>query len=693
MGDTLQERVEHLRKTLEHHGYRYYVLDDPEITDAEYDALFQELLELEKAHPELRTPDSPTLRVGGRPLDQFEQRRHSLRMYSLDNAFSDSEFNEFVGRIQRALPRNVERLGFWVDPKMDGLALECIYEDGRFVAAITRGDGEVGEDVTANLRTVGSVPLRLRETKAGLPARLEVRGEVIMRHKDFEALNRRQLEEGGKAFANPRNAAAGSVRQLDSRITAKRPLRFVVYGVGEVDWPEASWQTQSDIMRDLGALGFAIPPQAVLCASPGEVLEYFHRLEKERANLPFEIDGVVAKVDPLDVQRELGFTARFPRWAIALKFKAHQAETKLQEIQIQVGRTGALTPVAILEPVTVGGVTISRATLHNEDEIAAKDLREGDAVIVQRAGDVIPEVVRVVREKRPQNATAFSFPDHCPVCHDEAPRLPGEAVRRCQNVSCPAVRRQSIIYFASKAGLDIEGLGKKWVEQFVDKELLHSAADLFTLGKEDILPLDRMGDKLAENIVSAIAHAKETATLPKFIRALGIRHVGEQTAKALAARFQSMDALMQADETSLMQVDDVGPEVAASVRAFFHAENNRKLLERFRELGLWPQAAKSPAEKASGDAPLAGMRVLVTGALPDMNRDEVKQLLERSGAATPGSVSKKLDFMVQGENAGASKLEKAAGFGVPVIGYQRFFELLEQGEREAFIREIEKIKG
>lgn len=684
----VRKRAAALWQQLEHHNHRYYVLDDPEISDADYDALLRELQQLEKQHPALQLPDSPTQRVGAPPLDAFAQRKHSLRMYSLDNAFSREEFEAFVQRIRRALPQNMrdpEDLAFWADPKMDGLAVELIYENGFFTAAITRGDGEVGEDVSLNLRTVGSVPLRLRAPEGQMPLLLEVRGEVIMRRSEFEAMNRRHEESGEKIFANPRNAAAGSVRQLDSRITARRPLRFMAYGVGLVDWPQRAWSTQSEIMGALEELGFAIPPNARRCATAEEVWEHYQALDRQREELPFEIDGVVAKLDRLDLQRELGYTARFPRWALALKFKAHQARTRVADIDIQVGRTGALTPVAHLEPVSVGGVTVSRATLHNEDELRKKDVRKGDTVVVQRAGDVIPEVVQVLLEQRPENSEEFEFPETCPVCGAPAPRLPGEAVRRCQNRSCPAVRRQSIIHFASKAGLDIEGLGRKWVEQFVDSDLVKTPADLFRLEEKHIIDFDRMGQKLAANIIQGIREARNRATLPQLLRALGIRHVGEQTARALAARFQDLDALGKASLEELQQVPDVGPEVAASVQAFFASEANKQLLSQLRELKLWPKTSPPATEEGQdkGEKLLSGLQILVTGALPGMNREQAKALLEDHGATPASSVSKKVDFLVVGDGAGGSKLQKADKLGLPQVEAQRFLEIIETGDAAA----------
>ncbi|MDY7001382.1 MAG: NAD-dependent DNA ligase LigA, partial [Thermodesulfobacteriota bacterium] len=499
-------RVAELRSLLNYHNYRYYVLDDPEIPDAEYDAYFRELQDIEAGHPELKDPNSPTMRVGGEPAVGFTQHRHSLPMYSLENAMTLDEWSAFVKRTQKLV--SGRELEFWTDPKLDGLAVEVIYEHGRFVRALTRGDGVIGEDVTRNMRTVRNLPLALLETKGRVPALLEVRGEVVMRKKDFHALNQNQEEAGLKVFANPRNASAGSIRQLDSKITASRPLRFMAYGTGLVHWGEApAWRTQEEIMNGLGGLGFEIPPNVRLCRAPQEVSENFERLEKMRDTLEFEIDGLVAKVNDLDLQEQLGFTARAPRWALALKFPAHQAETRLLDIQVQVGRTGVLTPVAILSPVSLAGVTVSRATLHNEDEIRAKGLRVGDKVIIQRAGDVIPEVVRPIKEKRTGAEKDFVFPDVCPSCQSPVSRLSGEAAWRCLNLSCPTVLLKGIIHFVSKAGLDVRGLGKKLIERFVETGLVKSPADLFSLSADDLLALERMGPKLAENIVQAVSHA------------------------------------------------------------------------------------------------------------------------------------------------------------------------------------------
>ncbi|GAB7080411.1 NAD-dependent DNA ligase LigA [Megalodesulfovibrio paquesii] len=670
-------RVAQLRTLLEEHNYRYYVLDDPVISDAEYDALFKELQHLEREWPALDDPASPTRRVGGAPAAQFPPFAHAVPMRSLDNGFSVEEFREFLGRVGRLLPPSIPlaSLQFWVDPKMDGLAVEAVYRQGRFVGGGTRGDGEVGEDISENLKTIKNLPLALRGES--VPDLLEVRGEVVMFRKEFDKLNERQEAAGEKTFANPRNAAAGSLRQLDSRITASRPLRFLAYGVGRVEWPAGTgetqnWTTQAGIMHGLATLGFAIPPEATLCAAAGEVEARYAHLGAIREKLPFEIDGVVAKVNDRDLQAELGETARAPRWAIALKFPAHQAVTKLLDIQVQVGRTGVLTPVAILEPVEVGGVTVSRATLHNEEMIREKDVRVGDVVRVQRAGDVIPEVLGPVLEKRPEGAQSFQFPAVCPACGSETSRLPGEAAWRCLNLACPAVRVKSLVHFVSKAGLDLEGLGRKWVEIFAEKGMVQTPADLFTLTKEQLLPLDRMGEKLAENMLAAVEQARH-APLRRAISALGIRLVGEQTAKALARRYGSLEALAQATAEDLQSIEDIGPEVAASIRAFFHNPANQQLLAQLQAAGFAPVAEEAPTPAAgAASQPLAGMKVLVTGTLPGLSREEAKALVERLGGQAVSSVSKKTDFVLQGEAPGESKLAKARELGIEILDYAAF---------------------
>ena len=707
-------RAAELHSLQEYHGWRYYVQDDPEISDAAYDALFRELVLLEEQYPALKTPDSPTLRVGGAVLDSLPTRAHSLRMYSLDNVFNMEEWREFVQKMLRLLPgRNEAELAFWMEPKMDGLAMELIYENGVLACALTRGDGEVGEDVTANMRTVKNIPLRLRPASSGvgdLPLRLEVRGEVVMAKQDFAALNARQEARGAKPFANPRNAAAGSVRQLDSSIAAERSLRFLAYGVGQVIWPGGAapalpWTTQQETMLGVRDFGFSIAPRAALCDSAAAVEAWYHALTVERDAFPFELDGAVAKANSLLLQEKLGFTARAPRFAVAFKFAAMQAATALEDIQIQVGRTGVLTPVAVLAPVNVGGVVVARATLHNEDEIKAKDVRIGDTVLVQRAGDVIPEVVGPLPEKRTGAEREFIFPSICPECGNHVHRAQGEAAWRCVNRACPAVRRESIKHFVSKAGLDIQGVGGRWVEQLIDLGLLQTPADLFRLKEETLRGLDRMGEKSAANFIAALQEAKNAATLPRFFAALGIRHVGEQTAKGLARAFGSVDALAEATEEQLCRVPDVGPEVAAAIDDFFAEAGNRQLLADLKELGLWPvMVAKArPAPRPSGAisptsqnslltlleapqeaagvpaaevGPLEGKTLLFTGSL-SMPRGEAKRLAEAAGADVVAGVSRKLDFLVVGEEPG-SKLDKARALGISILDEQEFLRLARQ---------------
>ncbi len=559
---------------------------------------------------------------------------------------------------------------------MDGLALEVIYENGAFVRAATRGDGSVGEDVTANMRTVMNLPLRLRGND--VPSLLEVRGEVVMKNREFQELNRRQEEAGEKVFANPRNAAAGSIRQLDPKVAASRPLRFMAYGVGRVQWasPLMAWTTQHEIMERLGGMGFEIPPQTRLCASRKEVAEHYRLLMETRDSLPFEIDGVVAKVDSLEMQRALGFTSRAPRWALALKFPARQEYTVLEEIRIQVGRTGVLTPVAELRPVRLAGVEVSRATLHNKGYIAEHDFREGDTVLIQRAGDVIPQVLSVDLEKRLEHSVEFAFPDSCPVCGSEA-REDGEAVR-CTNSACPAKTVQRIIHFVSKAGLDMEGVGRTWVKKLAENGVLNTPADLFTLTKADLLKYERMGDKSAEKFIASVERARETAPFWRLIAGLGIRHVGEQTARILASAYVDLDALGMATREELQDLDDVGPIVAESIHGFFGMPETQELLARFREAGFWPVGgAEEPAPSA--ESPLSGKVFIFTGTLPDMSRSDAHKLVEERGGTAVKSISKKVDYVVAGENAG-SKIAKAEKLGLTVIGFDAFMDMVRQGE-------------
>lgn len=664
--------AERLRKELAYHSWRYHVEDDPEIPDYKYDELFNRLKELESSYPALVTPDSPTQKVGGAVLDSLPTRDHSLRMYSLDNVFDTAEWDEYVQRTVKLLsgPRP-EDLAFWTEPKMDGLAMELIYEGGLLTAALTRGDGQKGELVTENVRTVKNVPLRLHGKD--IPDLIEVRGEVVITHRDFEALNAKQAGQGGKIFANPRNAAAGSVRQLDSAVTAARPLRFMAYGIGLYRFADGRRFThQSGIMAAVKNYGLAVAPDAKLCKNPGEVAAYYDDLGARRAGLIFDIDGVVAKIDRLDWQESLGYTAHAPRWAMALKFPAQQKETKLLDIEVNVGRTGAVTPVAILEPVNVGGVVVQRATLHNEDEIRAKNLLIGDTVLIRRAGDVIPEVVRSLPEKRDGGEHPFVFPTECPECRHPIRREPGEAAWRCVNKLCPAVVKESIIHFVSKAGLDVPGVGASWVETLVDKGMVKTPADLFRLTTLDFLKLERMGAVLAEKFVKAFAAARAGSSLTRFIAALGIRHVGEQTARSLAQAYRDLDELGAATAEDLQKIPDIGPEVAGAIVDFFADSGNRELLSELKALGLWPRAEEATA---AARTPLAGKTLLFTGTL-SVSRGEAKKLAEAAGAKVVSAISKSVDYLVAGSEAG-SKLAKAGELGVTVLDEAAFNTLLK----------------
>lgn len=672
--DRAARRAKKLRKDLEYHNRLYHQLDAPEITDEAYDALFRELVEIEERFPELRTLDSPTRRVGGAVLSSLETRPHRERMYGLDNVFSAEEWAAFLQKASRALPEASPEVmtAWWADPKLDGLACELTYENGILVQALTRGDGEVGEVVTEAMRTVRNLPLRLKGNSP-FPRRIEVRGEVLMFRKEFEELNERQTALGQKRFANPRNAAAGSLRQLDSSVTAARKLRFLAYGTGELEAPGMNpWKTYGELMSALSSYGFEIPPEGRLCRNPQEAEAYFRYLEARRDRLPFEIDGVVYKLNDREAQRALGFTARAPRFAVAWKFTARRAETRLRRISIQVGRTGVLTPVAELEPVSLGGVIVSRATLHNEDEIRRLDLRENDTVIIQRAGDVIPNVVGPVLEKRPSGLPAYEFPHVCPVCGSPAQRLEGEVAWRCLNVSCPAVIMRSIVHFVSKAGLDVDGVGEKWVEALIENGRVKSSADLFTVTREELLSYERMGEISAGKFVSALEHARTSASLTRFIAALGIRLVGEQTARTLAKRFRDVDELRAADVMQLQTLPDIGPEVARNICAFFETPSNLELLERFRGIGLWPVRR----ENLDNGTALTGKKLLFTGSLSHP-RDEYRRMAESQGANVVSSVSKNLDYLVVGENPG-SKLAKAQALGIAILDEEGFLSLLQK---------------
>lgn len=651
-------RIERLRREIEEHNYRYYALDRPTISDAEFDRLFRELQALEAAHPELASPDSPTQRVGSAPLPEFESVTHEVPMLSLNNAFSEAEAEAFDRRAREGL--ELDEIEYNCEPKFDGLAISLVYADGRLVRGATRGDGYTGEDVTANLRTLRSIPLHLRTKHA--PTLIDVRGEVIIYRQDFERLNARQRERGEKEFVNPRNAAAGSLRQLDSRVTAGRPLRLFAYGVGQLQGDELP-ATQDALLDLLGDLGLPVCRERRVVSGVDGLLEFYRDLLRKREALPYDTDGVVYKVNRLADQARLGFVSRAPRFAIAHKFPAEEAMTEVIAIEVQVGRTGAITPVARLKPVFVGGVTVTNATLHNEDEVRRKDVRVGDTVMVRRAGDVIPEVVGVVPGKRRSGAPVYHLPRKCPACGSAVIRLPDEAVARCSGgLVCPAQRKQALLHFASRRAMDIDGLGEKLVDQLVDAEIVKGAADLYRLGLEELSGLDRMGEKSARNLLAALEKSKRT-TLPRFIYALGIRNVGEATAKDLAHHFGTIDALIEADEAALQEVPDVGPVVAESIRKFFDERHNVQVVNALRKAGVgWPEAVKT--RPARGRA--AGKTFVLTGTLPEMTRDEATALIESHGGKVSGSVSKKTDYVVAGADPG-SKLAKAEELGITVL--------------------------
>ena len=683
------DRAAELRALLHHHAHRYYTLDEPEIPDAEYDKLFQELQALEAEHPELLTADSPTQRVGGRVLDGFTPVRHAVPMLSI-NSETDTEASgalNFDNRVRRALglEENDPPVEYVAELKFDGLAMSLRYVDGVLVQAATRGDGEVGEDVTANIRTIHQIPLRL---PAGVPPVLEVRGEVYMRRDDFDALNDKQRAKiaagakGEKTFVNPRNAAAGAVRQLDSGIAAQRPLSIFVYGLGEITAPEQGgpdFETHFELLQQLKAWGFPVAEQTALALGAQELVAFHQRMGAARDQLPYDIDGVVYKVNPLALQRQLGFVTREPRWAVAHKYPAQEQLTTVLAIDVQVGRTGKLTPVAKLAPVFVGNVTVTNATLHNEDEARRKDVRVGDTVIVRRAGDVIPEVVSVLLDKRVGEPAVFTMPSHCPVCGSAAVREEGEVDHRCSGgLFCRAQRKQAILHFAQRRAVEIEGLGEKLVEQLVDAGVVNTLPDLYRLGLNALVTLDRMADKSARNIVEALEKSKKT-TLPRFLFGLGIRHVGEATAKELARHFGSLDAIMgsspesAAAEAQLLEVADVGPIVAKSIHTFFQQAHNREVVEQLRACGVqWEE--DEPALQTP--KPLAGKTFVLTGTFPTLSRDQAKDLLEAAGAKVAGSVSKKTDFVVAGTDAG-SKLSKAQELGLAVLDEAAMLALLE----------------
>ena len=671
--DDWQARSKWLRAELNRHSHAYYVLDNPTIPDAEYDKMFRELQAIEEAHPDLITPDSPTQRVGGAALSQFPPVRHSLPMLSINNGFSESDIVAFDRRTREALKTDTE-VEYATELKFDGLAINLRYENGALVQAATRGDGVTGENVTANIRTVRAIPLRLHADHP--PKVIDVRGEVLMFKSDFARLNSRQRESGQKEFANPRNAAAGSLRQLDPRITSQRALRFFAYGIGVLEGADMP-ESHSALLDWYVRLGIPVCNERTVARGAQGLLNFFSVIADKRKQLPYEIDGVVYKVNRLADQKKLGFVSRAPRFALAHKFPAEEASTVVQDIGVQVGRTGAITPVARLAPVSVGGVIVTNATLHNEDEVRRKDIRIGDTVIVRRAGDVIPEVVTFVPERRPADARQFVMPSVCPVCGSPIVRPEEEAVARCSGgwVKCAAQRKGGLLHFVSRRAMDIEGFGDQLIEQLVDKHIVKTAADLYKLGFAALAELDRMAGKSAQNILNALEKSKST-TLARFIYALGIRHVGESTAKELARHFGNLDALLNATEEQLLEVADVGPVVARSIRAFLSDPLNLELIEQLRAAGIaWPESAP---ERDHGR--LSGKTFVLTGTLPALSRDDAAAMIEAEGGKVSGSVSRKTSYVVAGEDAG-SKLAKAQQLDIPVIDEAGLFQLLNRDKK------------
>jgi len=659
--------IKKLRQEINHHNYRYYVLDSPQISDAQYDRMLKELKELEEKFPELVTPDSPTQRVGARPLEAFREVKHSIPMLSLSNAFNEEEIRDFDTRVRKFLETE-KRPQYMAEPKLDGVAVEVVYENGTLSVGSTRGDGVTGEDVTQNLKTVRSIPLKLLQAKKQtVPALLEVRGEVMMRTEEFKKLNKKREKNGEPLFANPRNAAAGSLRQLDSSITASRPLDVFFYAVGRVEG--ARFETQDELLRILPKLGLRVNPHVRVCKTIEDTIDYYKDMMQKRDSLAYGIDGVVLKVNDFAQQEMLGAISRSPRWALAVKFPARQETTKILDIIVQVGRTGALTPVAVMEPVNVGGVTVSRATLHNQDEIDRKDIRIGDTVVLQRAGDVIPEVVSVVRSKRTGKEKKFKIPHKCPVCGSDAVRLPGEAVARCTGMACAAKLRELVGHFASRRAMDIQGLGDKIIQQLTEKGLVKSVADIYSLRMDNFMKLDRMGEKLASNVLASIEKSKDTK-LARLIYALGIRHVGEHISHVLAEHFGSMDKLRTASLEELQETNEVGPQVAQSIRSFFDQKINIEVIDR-----LFAGGVSVGGERPRPGTKLRGKSFVFTGTLERYEREEASRIVESLGGKTSSSVSRTTDYVVVGKEPG-TKLQKAEELGIRIISEKEFEELI-----------------